>query len=808
MAGGPDVGKILTGIGLIALSAFMPGAVLGISSQAVGMYGAGLVLGGIYNWLAPRPKQVKQSAIGGALATERTEGKPIPIVYGRAWVTPTVISSTTRVTADNTTENDGGFFGIGAAYWTRYRSIATQNIVDALCEGPIKGFGSTKNTWINGIPLQNADGSTNYVGINGIYWRNGDAVQNLIPHPEPEREIEVNREIKASNPVIRRITTPNLNKIRIRMYWQSLSDDGNNPAQSKWKIFIKEGNGAFVLRYSGAIYGKSSGHEQIDTFSVGLAEYYEIKIVRDNPDPAPNNPDLLNTAIWRSISLVWDIKVRYNRTAICEWEFDIEKIGTQIERRYLVDGTICKIPTNATVNADGSLTYTGTWDGTFKLDWTCCPAWCQYDLISNGRYGLGVPESLLDKFAFYAASVYCNESIPDGYGNNEARFRLNVVISSREEAFDLIRKMSAVFNAMCYYAPGGAFLPVVDRPQPVTWLFSNANATFSYSSTPIRNRYNKVRVAYESDRSPGEIDAEPWEDATAIVKYGGINELKQDGWGITSRGQARRAANWLGYTSQRQTRAIVIRTGVQGAKAYPGQVARVADWLKTNTRLAGRIRAIADDRITFDGAIALPLGNHTLYLQYPDGSIVQRNIASLGDTDRVWQFSPNLATLPDTGSIWMVESTTNSPTEWRIVSVVEKSLYEFEITAIHQDNDKFNLVESLNFQLPNLPTVPPQPPIPPENLIVSQVGANLVISWAAPNPATYTASYQIQWQNSTLPPQNLTAITTSTLITGIVPDTYQIFVRAVDTLGNFSGWISGTIAVDAALMWQTIEVTI
>jgi predicted phage tail protein len=36
-------------------------------------------------------------------------------------------------------------------------------------------------------------------------------------------------------------------------------------------------------------------------------------------------------------------------------------------RAYDIKGVKVQIPQNATVNADGSLTYSGTWDGTFKL---------------------------------------------------------------------------------------------------------------------------------------------------------------------------------------------------------------------------------------------------------------------------------------------------------------------------------------------------------------------------------------------------------------------------------------------------------
>lgn len=814
IAGGDIGGRILAGAGFLAFSALVPGGFLGISASTFGMMGAGLVLGGIHEWLSPKSKN-KTSAIA-SVQNNQTEGKPIPIVYGRSWVTPTTISSGATITSDNTIESDGGgWFGIGAAYWTQYRSTAKMFWVDALCEGQINGLAGNQpeqGIWLNGVPLKNSDGSFNFQGVTAYTWRVGYNQPELpAPWDKVEREVEVGREIKVSSgAVIRRIDEANLDKIRIRLYWQQLSDNnGQSSTKSKWRVYIKEGNGSWVLREENELDGKSGSYEHQSTFTVGQASYYEVKIERNQPDPDPSDTDQLNTAVWRSYTLVWDVKMRYKYTALVAIEVDVEKFGTsQIDRRYLVEGNeLVQIPTNATVRSDGSLSYSGTWDGNFQYAWTSCPCWCLFDLLKNNRFGLRVPSNLLDKFAFYAGSVYCNELIEDGFGTTEPRFSLNCTISTREEAFDLIRKICSVFNAMAYYAPGGSFLPVLDRPQLPTHQFTNSNGTFSYSSTPLRNRHNRISVSYQSLSVPDTYEREIWEYESSISKYG-ANELRQEGFGITSRGQANRAANWLGYTNQLQTETITIQTGMEGANIRPGQVVLVSDWLKTESRMAGRIAAATLESITLDQPIELPLGNHTLYVSLPDGTIAQRTIGSLEETRQTWDIEPNFVTTPSPQATWIISSPNNAPSQWRVVSVVETELHKYEIVGVYHDPDKYDLVEVLDFIPPSLPTSPPSPPLPPSNLTATQSSDDIIVSWSPPNPDTYTISYEIEWQDSVNPPQSATSTPASYLVTNVATDSYTIRVRAVDTTGSKSGWISTTIQINAEWVWDSIPYTV
>ncbi len=812
IAGGETFTKIATGIGLLAFAALVPGGFLGITAQSIAMYGTGLVLGGIVNWLSPKQTQ-KNSVIGG-IQTDRTEGKPIPVVYGRSWVTPVTISSGVRIVTNNEIKTDGAW--IGAAYWRTYVSTSYMSFVDAICEGPIKGFATTipeQSMWLNNNPVKNSVGnladltglfsnpvnifnfSNTFDGIEAISWRFGEANQAPLNNPNPlqvsdislynfeslsttpgwnniEREVAVGSELRQGyGYIIRKIDEENISQIKVRLYWPQLSDDdGARSTYSPWAIYIKEGNGEFILREVNQIDGKSGGYEQLSVFSVGQAPYYEVKVQRNKYTPDPNDPNNRDVMTWASYSVVWNVQMRYKYTAIIAWNFNVKKFGTnQISRKYLIDGMICSIPSNASVRSDGALAYSGVWDGTFIDQWTSCPCWCLWNLLSNNRFGLGVPTKLLDKFAFYAGSVYCNQLINNGFGATEPRFALNCTISTRSEAFNLIRQICNVFNAMSYYAPGGGFMPVLDKPQPVTAQFNNSDSTFSYSGTPVRSRYNRISVSYQFLERPDQVYREIWEDEASISKNG-ANESRDEGFGIASRGQARRAANWLGYTTQIQTESITISTGTKGANIRPGQVIQVSDWLKTQTRLAGRIATADLQTITLDQPITLALGNHTLYFELPDGTIKQRTIGSIGETRQTWTVTPNFTTIPKSEAAWIISANANPPTQWRVISVVEPELHKYEILALIHDPAKFDLIELLDFVPPSLPQSAPVPPLPPSTLIATKSGNNIIVSWSPPSPSNYTASYQFEWQNSTLPPQISSTVATSALISSVTPD--------------------------------------
>jgi predicted phage tail protein len=116
IAGAGGVGKIIAGIGLIALAVLVPGIGGGVAatifgtafssvSLAIGGIGVSLALGGVAQLISPTPsfsnsgtERGKEAArfesftFSGITNTVQ-QGLPVPIVYGRAYIGSAVISS-------------------------------------------------------------------------------------------------------------------------------------------------------------------------------------------------------------------------------------------------------------------------------------------------------------------------------------------------------------------------------------------------------------------------------------------------------------------------------------------------------------------------------------------------------------------------------------------------------------------------------------------------------------------------------------------------------------------------------------------
>ena len=150
----------------------------------------------------------------------------------------------------------------------------------------------------------------------------------------------------------------------------------------------------------------------------------DIRVVRNTADSSSSR--LSNSTNWFSYTEIIDEKLRYPNTALSFLKFDSRQFRNIPARKYLVRGIKVKIPHNGTVDTTthlGRITYSGLFNGTLgAATWTNDPAWLLYALLTDTRWGAGIPESSLDVFDFYNVSQYCNALVPDGNGGQEPRF--------------------------------------------------------------------------------------------------------------------------------------------------------------------------------------------------------------------------------------------------------------------------------------------------------------------------------------------------------------------------------------------------
>ena len=606
-------------------------------------------------------------------------------------------------------------------------------VLDLIGEGEIGGLvDGAKSIFFNNTPLQAADGSFNFKDV-AFETRTGTSSQTVIPIT---RDVAVTKTVAqagtaipqgtgSSNGVAVEITDPNVDAVSVQITvpaLQKFSDEGDIFGTTvELQIQVKYSGGSYQTVLSGN-KGTISGRTPdpyIRDYLINLNGAFPVNIRVQRITPNSSSTSKLQNDIQFNtyVEIKYD-KRSYPNSALIGLKVDAEQFTSIPSRKYLVKGIKVKIPHNATVNADGSLSYTGTFNGTLgAAQFTSDPAWCLYDLITSSRYGLGahVNETNIDKFSFYAASVYCSQQVDDGTGTGatEPRFSCNVNINNQQEAYNVINQMSSVFRAMPYYEAGSLTI-TQDSPKDSSYLFTLANVLepgFTYSNVSQRQRPTVV-VAKYLDLELRDINYVEEIDTANQARYGSVVR-NINAFACTSRGQAARLAKWVLYMSNVEREVVTFTTSVDaGAVVRPGQIIEVADPVRSGERRGGRIVSATTNSVTVDDATGLAVeGGSTLSVVLPDGSVEQVTVA--GITNKVFSLGQHFSTAPNPNSVWVYETNSILTSTWRVLEVQEQNRTNYVVTASEYNAGKYNHIEN-GITLPvrdvtNLDVPPPAP---------------------------------------------------------------------------------------------------
>lgn len=199
----------------------------------------------------------------------------------------------------------------------------------------------------------------------------------------------------------------------------------------------------------------------------------------------------------------------------------------------------------------------------------------------------------------------------------EPRYTLNAMIMSPQNAFKLINEFAQIFRAYAYWA-GGAIHFFQDEKKDSVMLFANNNISnegFVYSSTPKTNRVNSCKIQY-FDKYNDFISKIECSEDTQSIRDNNIIEKKIDGFGVTSPGQAKRAADFLVKSANLETEIISFKTSSLGSYLRPGDIIDVVDNKRTIGRFAGKV---LDITISGDGKAA------EIDVDFPVRTIIDEN---------------------------------------------------------------------------------------------------------------------------------------------------------------------------------------
>ena len=197
-----------------------------------------------------------------------------------------------------------------------------------------------------------------------------------------EKEVSVATEITKRTALTRTVTDANVNRLRLTLGVQALfeqNDQGDtHSATVEFKITVGTQQIPFTIK------GKYNSSYSRAIIVENLPRVpFTIKVERITADSTSNR--LANKTMWASYTEIIDAQFRYPNTAYMGVKFDSEYFNNIPGRTYEIYGIKVRVPSNYDPE---TRTYTGLWDGTFKVAYTNNPAWILMDIVTHKRYGL------------------------------------------------------------------------------------------------------------------------------------------------------------------------------------------------------------------------------------------------------------------------------------------------------------------------------------------------------------------------------------------------------------------------------------
>ncbi|HFO4998545.1 TPA: host specificity protein J [Escherichia coli] len=631
-------------------------------------------------------------------------------------------------------------------------------VLDILSEGPIYGpvnqNAPLNNVMLNDTPITDANGGTSVPGVS-VAWRNGTADQSPINGFNAiESTVIVNAKVTHDTPIIRTVSDPNVNRVRLNLGVDSLvqSDDKGNQYNTSVVLMVDvkpSSSSTWSLVKDITIGpGKQSG-EYLEAHIIKAPDEkpFDIRVRRVTPD---STGDLLhNDTRWSSYSEIIDDNLSYPHTAVAGAVIDHDQYTDTPSRTYHMRGLIVDVPDNYDPE---TRTYSGLWLGGFKKAYTNNPAWLFRYLVKNERFGLARHAGYIDvdDGALYTLSQYCDQLVNDGYGGFEPRMTLNAYITEQMSARDLLDNIAGMFRGIALW-DGQRLTVMIDAPQDPIATITNANVVdgaFTRSSIARAESYNAVIVSWTDPENGWEQSKEYVADDELIARDG-YNETTLEAFGCTSRGQAYRAGKWLIETAKREPSKFTFKMARDAIHFTPGDIIEILDNNRAGARLGGRIVANNGKVITVDKVDSEYIAaGDTISLLDSDGKFKKHQITG------VYGNNITLAAAPAwirNGTVFAVSTESAKPVLCRITSVAEtenNSVYTIE--AAQHDPHKQAVVDegaifevnndSLNhFRVPNI-----------ENLKVLNVGSETVqcrATWET-QTTTHRLTFEIRVYNA------------------------------------------------------------
>ncbi|EOA1807864.1 phage tail protein [Enterobacter hormaechei] len=684
------------------------------------------------------------------------------------------------------------------------QSIARAKVLIALGEGEFAGGLDGKSIFLGDsssyTPLQNADGSYNFNNVK-YEFRSGTQDQDYIQgFPGIENELQVSYELKQAVPYVRAVSNTQLSALRIRLGWPTLLLQKNNGdkvgTRVEYAIDLSVDGGPYETVVNGAVDDKTTSlYERSHRVNLPKASTgWQLRVRRITPDSTSVN--IVDTMRVVAVTEIIDAKLRYVNTALLYVEFDAKQFPNGIPQVVCnPKGRIIRVPD--TYDPE-TRTYSGTWEGVFKWAWTDNPAWIYYDIILNERFGLGqrIDATQIDKWELYRIAQYCDQLVPDGKGGSgtEPRFRCNVYIQDRNDAWTVLRDLAGIFRGMTYWGDNKMYV-LADMPRDVWHIYNHASVVegkFTFADPSETTRNTAALVNWSDPANHYKDTPEPVYDNDLAMRFD-YRQLEMTAIGCTRQSEANRRGRWALLTNG-IGEVVTFSTGMDVPPV--GEVIGVAANELAGRTIGGRVSAVNGRNITLDRAADVKAGNR-LFLNLPSGTAQARTVQAVnGNTVTV---TTPYSETPEAECNWGVDSDDLFIALFRVTGTRDNNDGTFEVTGTTYNPDIYSAVDT-GARLDERPVsvIPPGVQAPPGDIVVdsySTVNQNIAITtmrvaWDAVQGAV---AYEAEWRRDS---GNWVSVPrTSSLgfeVQGIYSGRYLVRVRAVNASDVSSVWATSS----------------
>ena len=334
---------------------------------------------------------------------------------------------------------------------------------------------------------------------------------------------------------------------------------------------------------------------------------YAVKSSDFRTGEIPNYTSLLK-------GLIVDVPSNYNQPILPNGEVDWRQVevpstgaDSAAVRGYRTQKFQKTLQFSSNINV-----YEGLWDGTYKKDWTENPVWIVKFLLTDTRLGMGLPETIIDKFNFYTIARYCDAvdfstgnfigvpgfsdgtfrfkpngyltevenailGLPEGTSIVERRFTCGLTVTDNTTALDLIQAICSSFRATLVFK-GNKLSFVIDRDSlyPEA-LFNETNIeqnSFSISGINEEDLITGVEVSFINFANHFKRETIVLDSSSPDISR--ENRIAIDAIGCTRKSQALRLAKYVLDSNRSKRRKVRFNTNSYGSDLYPGSIISVS----------------------------------------------------------------------------------------------------------------------------------------------------------------------------------------------------------------------------------------